>query len=73
VTVKAEARPEIDAARYAELGRDAAGVFKSVIGVSIDVTVQGPSSLPRYELKAKRFFDHRPAGHRWQLAGRSEP
>jgi phenylacetate-CoA ligase len=73
VTVKAEARPEIDATRYAELGRDAAGVFKSVIGVSIDVTVQGPSSLPRYELKAKRFFDHRPAGHRWQLAGRSEP
>ena len=73
VTVKAEARPEIDAARYAELGRDAAGVFKSVIGVSIDVTVQGPSSLPRYELKAKRFFDHRPAAHRWQLAGRSEP
>jgi phenylacetate-coenzyme A ligase PaaK-like adenylate-forming protein len=32
------------------------------------VTVQAPGSLPRYELKAKRFFDHRPAGHRWQLA-----
>ena len=72
VTVKAEARPEIDGARYAELGRDAAGVFKSVIGVSIDVTVQAPGSLPRYELKAKRFFDHRPAGHRWQLAGRGQ-
>src|SRR5207253_999165 len=70
VTVKAEVRPEIDGARYAELGRDAAGVFKSVICVSIDVTVQAPGSLPRYELKAKRFFDHRPAGHRWQLAGR---
>ena len=24
-------------------------------------------------LQARRFFDHRPAGHRWQLAGRSEP
>jgi phenylacetate-CoA ligase len=72
VTVKAEARAEIDGARYAELGRDAAGVFKAVIGVSIDVTVQVPGSLPRYELKAKRFFDHRPAGHRWQLAGRGE-
>jgi phenylacetate-CoA ligase len=72
VTVKAEARPEVEAARYAELGRDAEGVFKSVIGVSIDVTVQAPSSLPRYELKARRFFDHRPAGHRWQLTGRGE-
>ena len=73
VTVKAEVRPEIDAGRYADVGRDAADVFKTVIGVSIDVAVQAPSSLPRYELKARRFFDHRPAGHRWQLAGRSEP
>jgi phenylacetate-CoA ligase len=72
VTVRAEARPEIDAARYAEVGRDAEGVFKSVIGVSIDVAVQAPGSLPRYELKARRFFDHRPAGHRWQLASRSD-
>jgi phenylacetate-CoA ligase len=72
VTVKAEARAGVDGARYAELGRDAAGVFKTVIGVSIDVTVQAPGSLPRYELKAKRFFDHRPAGHRWQLAGRGQ-
>ena len=63
---------EIDGARYAELGRDAAEVFKAAIGVSIDVTVQAPGSLPRYELKAKRFFDHRPAGHRWQLAGRDQ-
>ena len=65
-------RSDVDGARYAEIGRDAAGVFKAVIGVSIDVTVQAPGSLPRYELKAKRFFDHRPAGHRWQLAGRGE-
>jgi len=72
VTVRAEARSDIDAGRYAEIGRDAERVFKSIIGVSIDVTVQAPASLPRYELKAKRFFDHRPAAHRWQLAGRSE-
>src|SRR5262249_36098014 len=71
VTVRAEARADIDAGRYAEIGRDAERVFKSVIGVSIDVTVQAPASLPRYELKAKRFFDHRPAAHRWQLAGRA--
>src|SRR5206468_137493 len=54
------------------LGLDAAGVLEAVSGVSIDVAVQAPRSLPRYELKAKRFFDHRPAGHRWQLAGRDQ-
>jgi phenylacetate-CoA ligase len=59
----------VDAARYAELRRDAETVFKSVIGVGIGVEVQKPGSLPRYELKARRFFDHRPAAHRWQLGG----
>jgi len=71
VTVKAEARPELDERRYGELRRDAEAVFKSAIGVSIGVEVQKPGSLPRYELKAKRFFDHRPAAHRWQLGGRT--
>jgi phenylacetate-CoA ligase len=70
VTVKAEARPEIDEGRYGDLCRDAEAVIRSVIGVSIGVAVQKPGSLPRYELKAKRFFDHRPAAHRWQLAER---
>jgi len=71
VTVKAEARPELDERRYGELRRDAEAVFKSAIGVSIGVEVQKPGSLPRYELKAKRFFDHRPAAHRWQLGWRT--
>jgi hypothetical protein len=31
------------------------------------VEVLRPGTLPRYELKAKRFFDHRPPGHRWQI------
>jgi phenylacetate-CoA ligase len=71
VTVKVEARSDVPGERYARLGREAEGVFKSVVGVGIDVEVQPPGSLPRYELKARRFFDHRPAAHRWQLAGRS--
>jgi len=69
VTVKAEARPDVGEGRYGELGRNAEAIFKSVIGVGIGVEVQKPGSLPRYELKAKRFFDHRPAAHRWQLGG----
>jgi len=71
VVVKVEARPETPADRYPALKREAEGILKSVIGVTIGIDIQAPGSLPRYELKAKRFFDHRPAEHRWQLAGRT--
>lgn len=67
VTVKVEARPDVASDRYAALGREATAIFKSTIGVTIGVGVERPGALPRYELKAKRFFDHRPAAHRWQL------
>ena len=67
VTVKVEARAGVAPDGYATLARQAAGVFKSTVGVTIGVEVQAPGALPRYELKAKRFFDHRPAAHRWQL------
>ena len=70
VTVKVEARGETRAEDYAALGRKAESVLKSAIGVTIGVEVQARGTLPRYELKAKRFFDHRPAAHRWQLSGR---
>jgi phenylacetate-CoA ligase len=70
LTVRVEARPDVAADGYARLGREAEAVFKSTIGVTIGVEVQAPGTLPRYELKARRFFDHRPAEHRWQLAGR---
>lgn len=67
VTVKAEARPGVPADGYATLRGEAEGVLKTAIGVTIGAEVLPPGTLPRYELKAKRFFDHRPAGHRWQL------
>ena len=67
VTVKAEARPDVPAALYPAVRAEAEGLLKGVIGVTIGVDVAAPGTLPRYELKAKRFFDHRPAGHRWQL------
>lgn len=71
VTVKVEAKPETSTDRYAALKREAEGILKSTIGVTIGVEIQASGTLPRYELKAKRFFDHRPAEHRWQLAGRT--
>jgi phenylacetate-CoA ligase len=66
-----EARSDVAKDDYARLGRQAADVLRSTIGVTIGVDVQAPATLPRYELKAKRFFDHRPAEHRWQLQGRT--
>lgn len=71
LTVKAEARPDVAKDAYDGLAREAADVLRSTIGVTIGVEVVAPASLPRYELKAKRFFDHRPAEHRWQLQGRT--
>ena len=71
LTVKVEARPDARKDDYPQLGREAADVLKTVIGVTIGVEVQAPATLPRYELKAKRFFDHRPPEHRWQLSGRT--
>jgi phenylacetate-CoA ligase len=67
VAVKAEARADVDDARYPGVRAEAEAALKSAIGVTIGVEVLRPGSLPRYELKAKRFFDHRPPGHRWQL------
>ncbi len=67
VEVKVEARTEVDASRYAELQQRLASILHETIKVRIGVDVVAPSTLPRYELKAKRFFDHRPAGWGWQI------
>jgi len=67
VTVKAEARPDVADPLYPQLRTEAEAVLKRALGVTIGVDVARPASLPRYELKARRFFDHRPPGHRWQL------
>jgi phenylacetate-CoA ligase len=68
VLVKVEARGDVPETGYAGLRGQAEGLLKTTIGVTIAVEVLRSGSLPRYELKAKRFFDHRPAGHRWQLS-----
>ena len=59
VTVKVEPEAEVAASRHAQLKAGLEAVLKENIGVSIGVGVVNPGQLPRYELKAKRFFDHR--------------
>jgi phenylacetate-CoA ligase len=71
VDVKVEARPGVEAARYAGLGQQMATILHEAIKVRIGVEVVPPDTLPRYELKAKRFFDHRPAGRGWQIRERT--
>jgi len=59
VKVKVEAAPEVSAERYEELRRNLADELRYRIGVSMKVEILPPKSLPRYEVKAKRVFDHR--------------
>jgi phenylacetate-CoA ligase len=59
LTVKVEAEPGYPADRYGELQRRAERLLHERILVRITVEVQPPGTLPRYELKARRFFDHR--------------
>jgi phenylacetate-CoA ligase len=59
VNVKVEPVPDVAAEKYAELKDKLAGELKYKIGVKIGVEIVEPKSLPRYEVKAKRVFDHR--------------
>jgi phenylacetate-CoA ligase len=59
LTVKVEAEPGYPADRYGELKRQAEQLLYERILVRIGVEIQPPGTLPRYELKARRFFDHR--------------
>lgn len=59
--VELEADPSVDAADYDDLADRVVSAVRSAVGVRIDVDVLEPGELPRYELKARRFFDHREA------------
>lgn len=62
VTVRVEARREVPADQYTALAATAQGVLKARIGLRLPVEVVSPDTLPRYELKAKRWVDHRKDG-----------
>ncbi len=60
VLVKVEPSPGIEEKRYRETKTQAENLLHARIGVGIPVEIVPPMSLPRYEMKAKLVFDHRP-------------
>lgn len=59
ILVKVEPLPHVPTERYGELGTQLANELRYKIGVGIKVEIVPPNALPRYEVKAKRVFDHR--------------
>ncbi len=57
--VKVEAREDVDPQAYAGITQEAEALYKKQIGVKLEVEVVPPQTLPRYELKTRRIFDHR--------------
>jgi len=60
VAVKVEPNAGVEEANFPALKVQAEKLLHDMIGVTIPVEVVPPLSLPRYELKAKVVFDHRP-------------
>ena len=60
VGVEVEAQPGIGADGHAALGRDVAHRIKSLVGISTDVAVLPPGTIPRSQGKAVRVRDLRP-------------
>jgi phenylacetate-CoA ligase len=59
IKIKVEADRELPQYRYNEIAEKLKENYRSNIGVNIDIEILQYGSLPRYELKSKRFFDHR--------------
>ena len=60
VAVKVEPNAGVEQADFPALKAQAQNLLHDMIGVTIPIEVVPPYSLPRYELKAKVVFDHRP-------------
>ncbi|MDO8688614.1 MAG: phenylacetate--CoA ligase family protein [Dehalococcoidia bacterium] len=58
--LRIEARDGAPSDGYRELGRQAEEIYRQSLGVRIEVEFVAPNGLPRYELKTRRIFDHRP-------------
>lgn len=59
MTVRMEADPGLDRGDYGDLEHELETEMHEAVGVRIDFEIREPRSLPRYELKSRRFFDHR--------------
>jgi phenylacetate-CoA ligase len=62
VTVDVEAAPGVPQDAYPEVARDVGHHIKSLIGITTDVHVKAPGTVPRSQGKAVRVRDLRPKG-----------
>ena len=60
VRVEVEAMPGVSADQYAAISRDVVHHIKSMIGITTQVAVQAPGTIPRSQGKAVRVRDLRP-------------
>jgi phenylacetate-CoA ligase len=59
LTVEVEARPDCPAERRGPAAAEVAGTIKDTVGVSLDVSVVDPETLPRSVGKLQRLLDER--------------
>jgi phenylacetate-CoA ligase len=59
LTVQVEARPDCPAERRAPAAAEVAKAVKDTVGVTVDVAVVDPETLPRSVGKLQRLIDHR--------------
>jgi phenylacetate-CoA ligase len=59
LTVEVEARPDCPADRREPAAADVARAVKDTVGVSVDVVVVDPDTLPRSVGKLQRLLDQR--------------
>ena len=62
VRVEVEALPDVPAESFEAIAQDVTHYIKSMIGISTEVTVKAPGSIPRSQGKAVRVRDLRPKG-----------
>ncbi len=62
VTIDVEAEPSLPADAYASTAHDVAHHIKSLVGITTDVNVKAPGTIPRSEGKAVRVRDLRGKG-----------
>jgi phenylacetate-CoA ligase len=59
VKIEIEAEPGTDSSEYSDIGEAIQQEVKEAVGITVVNDVLEPNELPRYELKARRFYDHR--------------
>jgi len=62
VTIDVEAAPGVPADDFPDIAREVAHRVKSLVGITVDVSMRNPGEIPRSQGKAVRVRDLRPKG-----------